>query len=523
MKSSDTVSQRHDVKAGAGSGRQIASLESGLSLIGFLAVGASGIVVNTLLLAVLAESADLHYLLAAALATQGSTLWNFALHHAFVFRGRAPRRPLLGRIARYLLVNNAALLIRGPMLAALVSWLGIHYLTANLLTIISLTLLRFLLADRWIWPREEPGLEAPLRHAYDIHGILSVDSIVALPELAHFRVPTLDRKADIEVHLGPPPGEMDFAHGVHYHDGFGPFGFRLWLKRAGSFKVWVSPLVALSPHVLYTNVVEPILRWSFVERGYALVHAASIAFDGRAAMITAPTDTGKTTTILRALQSQSWTFLSDDMSILSPDGVVRSFAKPLTISAHTLHAVPTARLDFSERIALAIQSRLHSRDGRRFGLRLAELGLPAATINSVVQFLIPPPKYSVSRLIPEVRLSREASLSLVVVLAKGPDRQERLSPAALLRTLQENAEDAYGFPPYRSLEGFLSRDGDLDYHWAEREIVRQALHQASGIRLSSEKYRWWKSLPSLFRAHEPVAAEAMATPRALASEPQNPA
>jgi hypothetical protein len=125
-------------------------------------------------------------------------------------------------------------------------------------------------------------------------------------------------------------------------------------------------------------------------------------------------------------------------------------------------------------------------------------------------------------LIPEVRISRQARLSLVVVLAKGPDQQETMSPSTLLRILGENSEDAYGFPPYRSLEGFLSRDGDLDYHGAETDIVREGLREATGIRLASEHYRWWKRLPSLLRPGDSAAAETIPSPRTLAGEHRDP-
>jgi putative flippase GtrA len=506
-----------------GSGKRLFSPKTGLSLLGFLAVGASGIVVNTLLLAAFAEAAGIHYLVSAVLATQGSTLWNFALHQALIFRSRPARRTLLGRLGRYLLVNNAALLPRAPMLAALVAWFGVHYLAANLITLVSLALVRFLLADRWIWPQAEPDPDATPRHTYDIHGILTVDSEIALPELAYFRVPSLDRAADVEVRRGRAPAEAALSRAVHYHDGFGRLGFDLTLIRSDGFKVWVSPLIGLSPHVLYTNVVEPILRWSFVERGYALVHAACIAFSGQAALITAPTDTGKTTTILRALRSQSWTFLSDDMTILSADGRVRNFPKPLTISAHTLHAVPATRLGLWERIPLAVQSRLHSRGGRRFGLLLANLGLPAATISAVVQLLIPPPKYPVNRLIPEVRISKQAAVRLVVLLERGPDQRAPLSPSMVLSALRRNSEDAYGFPPYPALEEFLSRKGDLDYHQAEQEIVAQGVRGSTGVRLASDQYRWWKHLPSLLRPGVAAAAETVPSPRAFTNEFQRPA
>ena len=53
--------------------------EGSLRFIQFLLVGISGLLVNTLLLALATEVFGLHYLMSAVLATQGSTLWNFAL------------------------------------------------------------------------------------------------------------------------------------------------------------------------------------------------------------------------------------------------------------------------------------------------------------------------------------------------------------------------------------------------------------------------------------------------------------
>ena len=34
-------------------------------------------------------------------------------------------------------------------------------------------------------------------------------------------------------------------------------------------EVIATPLLERSPHVLYTNVVEPILRWTMASKGYA--------------------------------------------------------------------------------------------------------------------------------------------------------------------------------------------------------------------------------------------------------------
>ncbi len=142
-------------------------------------------------------------------------------------------------------------------------------------------------------------------------------------------------------------------------------------------RISASTAVARSPHVLYTNVIEPVIRWSLVRKGYALVHGACLALDGQALLLTARTDTGKTTTILNTLAHHPCAFLADDMTILSRDGHVYSYPKPLTISLHTLKAVPAAALSRRERLALQVQSRLHSRTGRRLGMILSRLRLPA--------------------------------------------------------------------------------------------------------------------------------------------------
>jgi dolichol-phosphate mannosyltransferase len=228
------------------------------------------------------------------------------------------------------------------------------------------------------------------------------------------------------------------------------------------------------------------------------VHAAAISFEGRGGLITAATDTGKTTTVLRTLESRPWRFLSDDMSLLGPEGDLLAFPKPMTISSHTLHAVSTARLTWRERLFLIVQSRLHSRAGRKLGLWLAEKRLPAASLNALVQRIIPPPKYPVERLIPWAQTVPRAQLHLLVLLDRAEEAEERLAHHAIMNALLENADDAYGFPPYAELSPFLSQRRGEDLHSAERAIIAQATRGRSATRLASQEYAWWKRLPHLF-------------------------
>jgi putative flippase GtrA len=123
----------------------------------FTAVGAAGIVVNQAVLWLLVSGAGMQNLLgAAAIATVGSSTFNFVGTESWVFRGRS--RPGVGGLARrfaaYGAINGAALLVRLPLLYVLtLPGLHIHYLWANLISIGALTLARFALSDRLIWPR----------------------------------------------------------------------------------------------------------------------------------------------------------------------------------------------------------------------------------------------------------------------------------------------------------------------------------------------------------------------------------
>ena len=92
----------------------------------FLAVGFSGLLVNSVALAVFTELAAIHYLYSAILATQVSTLWNFSLTEMWVFGKRETERPFLHRLVGFLLVNNLLLLLRGPIMTLMVGQWGVH-------------------------------------------------------------------------------------------------------------------------------------------------------------------------------------------------------------------------------------------------------------------------------------------------------------------------------------------------------------------------------------------------------------
>ncbi len=228
-------------------------------------------------------------------------------------------------------------------------------------------------------------------------------------------------------------------------------------------------------------------------------------------MITARTDTGKTTTLLKILayqrrNSDQAAFISDDMTIVSPSGEAMDYPKPLTISYHTLHAVNTDTLTFKERLTLPFQSRIHSRSGRKFAFLISKTHLPAATINMFTQMIVPPPKYFVDKLIPKVKLSNKAQLAGMFIIKRGEEEILPVENAEAMKVLLQNCEDAYGFPPYDDVKEFLYCFDDVDLHEKELAIIRQAMGALPATEISSSKLDWWSQIPA-FVHNEQVSSD----------------
>jgi hypothetical protein len=386
-----------------------------------------------------------------------------------------------------------------------------------------LALARFVVSKGWIWEKAD-GDGAREAYFYDIHGIAGITSTALLPELAYFRVTDPPAHVDIRVITVPKKDLKPDPAAVLYDEGFADAGFWLQIRTGEPTVVYASPLLERSPHVLYTNVVEPILRWTLVCKGYTLVHGACVSYQGKALLISAATDTGKTTTVLKSLSMYAFDFLGDDMVILRGDGRLLSYPKPLTISLHTLKAVPAAQLNLGERIRLQIQSRIHSRLGRRIGILFGNIRLPAATLNAYLQMLIPPPKFAIDRLIPGVSQVISAQLAYLVVIERGPERENILPKNQVYPILAKNIDDAYGFPPYPYIAESLSRRGTQDLRRLEKRLISRSIQNLPAVNLRRDDYAWWQRLPAvyhgeLFGVPDPISGRYPTIPRQAAIDP----
>ena len=428
------------------------------TLIGFALVGATGIVVNQALLWALVSLGGVNYILAAVVATQGSTTWNYGLNELWVFRGRSPRGHALERFLAFAAMNNAALLIRAPLLALLTSGFGIHYLVSNLITLVVLFATRFAVSDRLVWRTAAPvaattgpapgrgrgdpadGQAAPAKRPpprfegrirYDLHGFASVASDVELPELSHFRVQFLPGGADVEVRVGSvgsmprPRVKVDAGPGaVAYEEHLGPLGGNFRIDIGDRIRVTVAPLLARSPHVVYTNVVEALTRFVLASRDLALLHSATLVIERprRDACRRTPTRARPTRSCGCCGRSAACSSQTTCPSS-RPTGACSPIPKPLTISHHTLGAVGGAVHSPRERAVLVAKSSIHSKRGRGTGMRLADMNLPIMAINAMTQIVVPPPKYSIDRLVPcEIGVSTK--VKDLFLIARGPKRDE---------------------------------------------------------------------------------------------------
>ncbi len=151
---------------------------------------------------------------------------------------------------------------------------------------------------------------------------------------------------------------------------------------------------------------------------------------------------------------------------------------------------------------------------------LSQLRLPAATLNAVVQMLVPPPKYHIQRLIPDAGYVDQAGLSRIIIIERGAEVEEVIGHDAAARELQENSEDAYGFPPYPVIAAELSRWQGQDLHPSERAIVRRALRGLPAIRLSSANYSWWTRFPDFLSLTPSIGHTAYSIPRGQPTRPR---
>jgi len=359
-------------------------------------------------------------------------------------------------------------------------------------------------------------------HVYNIHGLVNIKSSVSLRELALFEVKPEGTLFELSFFGGKVDGALDLVietgldvvndrrRTYFKYSELGSIGASIQVELGHPLRIGVSSLLAKSEHVLYTNVVEPLLRFLFVSKGYILLHSACLSTPQGGLLISAPPDTGKTTTILKLiLQSQEFLFLSDDMTILTPTRKAYCFPKPPTISLHTLEAIGYDYRTLYRLPCLVLRSRVHSKAGRSFMRGLGKRNLPILSLNALGQILVPPPKPPILSLIGPERLGQTCPINALCFIAQGKPVFTEMSLDAALTMVEANSDDAFNFPPYNDIVGDIEIDGRS--YWElqsmERSMLRRLLKTLRVHFLRLEGHSWQNQIMRVFETEEPVPSK----------------
>lgn len=88
---------------------------------------------------------------------------------------------------------------------------------------------------------------------------------------------------------------------------------------------------------LRKDIIEPLIGLELAQKGFSLLHASSVAINNKGFVFAGNPGSGKTTMIANLMGG---VFLSDDLTLLSSEGVVHSFPSPLQIYKYNLKGAP---------------------------------------------------------------------------------------------------------------------------------------------------------------------------------------
>ena len=117
----------------------------------FNAVGAGGIVVQLLTLAVLKSPLKMDYLFATALAVEAAVVHNYFWHERFTWADRTDANSWL-RFAKFNLTTGIFSIVGNVLLMrAFVGTVHLNYFLANMLTIAICSIANFFVSDRFVF------------------------------------------------------------------------------------------------------------------------------------------------------------------------------------------------------------------------------------------------------------------------------------------------------------------------------------------------------------------------------------
>ena len=404
--------------------------------------------------------------------------------------GRDHAVPGWPSLRRFWFTNQLSLFgVRLPLLALLFLWQW-QPLPAIFMTILIESVIRYAFSEQWVFSRRGMIMWQPGVYRYNLHGLLRLESQVALPELAYFATVEPLSRVDLQIRVDRHGTPSLQPGAITYSEGLSRFGFGVAILPGQAYtEIVVSPMLARSPFALYKSVLEPALRWKLAQQGCALVYGAAVARQGQATLVVPEQDRGKTAAILQAVTMDDFLFMSDDFTILMADGRVFSFPKPVMATREALRVTAVSHhLPWRERFVLWVRNMLYGRVTRSAGLYLSRRHWPVASLNLLWQRLWRPPKRAVEELVTAVAHADQAELKEVVLLMTmmGTEGETAVPLAEAVDFLCARQQAVQGFPPYDLLVAQLGQQTGRDWQQDEQAIIRRALsHAAARYKIAS--------------------------------------
>lgn len=91
--------------------------------------------------------------------------------------------------------------------------------------------------------------------------------------------------------------------------------------------------------MLISSVLEPIMYFKLPALDHTFIHAAGLAHDDKGLLIIGHSNVGKTSLALEMVMD-GYSFLGDDLTILSSKGELLSFPKPVKLEGHNINERP---------------------------------------------------------------------------------------------------------------------------------------------------------------------------------------
>ncbi len=178
-------------------------------------------------------------------------------------------------------------------------------------------------------------------------------------------------------------------------------------------------------------ILQNIVTTKLLERGYAPLHCACVSKNGRAALLPAPPDTGKSTTMMLAMK-RNYNFISEEVAVV--DSNLNVFSCPLTTSY--------------AKYLKSYKNKLHS--------FLAEK-IP------IFPFYTKQPLSEIVNFLRNIKIDKKSKIGYIILLERGETKIEETDKDSILHKIlaMNRAEFPYYHDPLLNAYSYFKSNFDL--------------------------------------------------------------